>query len=180
MKIKIFTLALLCGLCTLTAKAQYYGVRVNALAALTGTLNAGFEASLSDRYSLDVTSYWNSIHTSRLRMQFLAGQVGVRRWLFESYTGHFMAAHAAVARYHVGTDKKHYKGWLTGAGFSYGYSWPLSPRWNVCAEAGIGLYYMNDTQRRYGVSCTQNEYIHRNHRWVVAPSKLEVSFSYLF
>lgn len=47
--------ALLCM--THRAAAQYYGVRINALALTTGTLNAGFEVSLNDKYTLDLAAY---------------------------------------------------------------------------------------------------------------------------
>lgn len=39
------------------ASAQYYGVRVNALALVTGTLNVGFETALGNKYSLDLSAY---------------------------------------------------------------------------------------------------------------------------
>lgn len=47
---------LLCGAAH-RAAAQYYGVRVNALALASGTLNAGFETTLGDKYTLDVSAY---------------------------------------------------------------------------------------------------------------------------
>lgn len=87
------------------AAAQYYGVRVNALALATGTLNAGFETMLGDKYTLDLSAYWNPIKAPGLQAQVLAFQPGIRRWLYEAYTGHFWAAHLAVARYDVGNDR---------------------------------------------------------------------------
>ena len=39
------------------ARAQYYGVRINTLALMTGTLNAGIEATLGDKYTLDIAAY---------------------------------------------------------------------------------------------------------------------------
>ena len=56
-KLILFSLVLLsCGT-SYRAAAQYYGVRVNALALATGTLNAGFETSLGDKYTLDLSAY---------------------------------------------------------------------------------------------------------------------------
>ena len=39
------------------AEGQYYGVRVNALALASGTLNVGFETSLGNRHTLDLSVY---------------------------------------------------------------------------------------------------------------------------
>lgn len=63
-----------------------------------------------------------------LQTQVLAVQPGIRRWLYEAYAGHFWGAHLAVARYNIGNDRWHFKGWLAGIGVSYGYAWLLSKR----------------------------------------------------
>lgn len=56
-KLIVFSLSLLLFGATHRAAAQYYGVRLNALALATGTLNAGFEATLGDKMTLDVSAY---------------------------------------------------------------------------------------------------------------------------
>ena len=161
-------------------KAQYYGVRLNTLALTTGTLNAGFEVMLGDKYTADISAYWNPVKAKNLQMQFVAVQPGIRRWFYESYTGHFVAAHLAYAHYSVGGSDHYSKGWLTGIGVSYGYAWPLSKRWNLSVEAGLGIYYMRDTKRAHYVGEFDDEYIRRYRRWNLLPSKCEVSFTYLF
>ena len=72
------------------------------------------------------------------------------------------------------------RGWMAGAGFSYGYAWPLSPRWNFSLEAGIGLYYMQERRGRRSLPATEDERIYRTRRLAFGPSKCEVSFTYLF
>ncbi len=67
-----------------------------------------------------------------------------------------------------------------GLGVSYGYAWMLSKRWNIALEAGIGLFHTEDTRRDPTVSDWEDEYIYRYRRWTLAPTKLEVSFSYIF
>ncbi len=56
---KKIILALLLLICFSTAKAQYTAVRVNTLALATGTINAGVDIALSDKWSLDISSVWN-------------------------------------------------------------------------------------------------------------------------
>lgn len=51
------------------AAAQFFGVRVNALAALTGTVAVGAEAALTDNWTVETSAYWNPIRTERLTTQ---------------------------------------------------------------------------------------------------------------
>ena len=47
-------------------------------------------------------------------------------------------------------------------------------------EAGAGLYRTRDTRRDPATSDWGDRYIRHARRWTLAPSKLEVSFNYLF
>ena len=94
--------------------------------------------------------------------------------------GHFLGQHLTYVSYDLGSRTKRYKGHAYGLGVSYGYAWMLSKRWNVALEAGVGLYHTRDTRRDPTVSDWEDEYIYHNRRWTLAPTKLEVSFSYLF
>lgn len=180
MKKKIIILAALL-ICAVTGvRAQFYGVKANTLGLATGTVNAGVEFSLGKQYSLDVSAYFNPIKTDKFSSQFWYVQPGVRYWRYEHFVGPFYAAHIAYGRYTVGNDRWHYKGWFAGLGVSYGYTWILSKQWNFTLEGGLGLYYMRDTKRFCEYDDWQPIRIVHYKRVVLAPSKLEVSFSYLF
>ena len=142
------------------AAAQIFAVRANALAACSATLNVGAEAALTDN--------------------FHAVQLGGRYWFYESFVGHFLGQHLTYVGYDLGSRTKRYKGHACGLGVSYGYACMLSKRWNVAVEAGVGLYRTKDTRRDPTVSDWEDEYIYHNRRWTLAPTKLEVSFSYIF
>ena len=126
------------------ASAQYTAVRVNALGLATGTVNAGVDVAVSEKWSVEASAYWNPISTESLRTKVLGAVVGVRRWRFEPHVGFFWGVHSALAQYRVGNRNKRYNGWTVGVGASAGYSWMLHRRWNFSLEGGIGLYYMND------------------------------------
>ena len=142
---RIFAL-LLFVLAANAASAQQAAVRVNALALATGTLNAGIEVAVAERWSVVASGYWNPIATDNLRMKVLAGTVGVRRWRCEPYAGLFWGLHSTVARYRVGNGRNRYNGWTAGAGSSVGYAWRLARRWSFSLEGGLGIYYMDDTR----------------------------------
>ena len=62
----------------------------------------------------------------------------------------------------------------------------LDIRLGICSgdsatvEAGLGIYRTRDTRRDPTVGDWDDEYIYHYRRWTLAPSRLELSFSYLF
>lgn len=178
---KKYLIVILLALVSLSARAQYSAVRINALGWATGTINAGVDVALSDKWSIEFSGYWNPIGTENLRMKVLAGTLGVRRWRFEPHVGLFWGVHSTVAKYEVGNRRVRYNGWTAGAGCSVGYSWMLSRRWNITLEGGAGLFYMEDMKYSPDAAPTVDEIVVHNYKRVVlAPSKFEVAFSYLF
>ena len=171
---------LLCVLAAHTASAQYTAVRVNTLGWAMGTLNAGVDVAVAQKWSVELSGYWNPISTERLRANVLAATIGVRRWRFEPHVGLFWGLHSTLAKYKVGNSRTRYNGWTTGIGSSVGYSWMLAKRWNLTLEGGIGIYYMDDL--RWHPDPSPYEAIRYEHgrRVGLAPSKIEAAFSYLF
>ena len=90
------------------AAAQFFGVRVNALAALTGTVAVGAEAALTDNWTVETSAYWNPIRTERLTTQVGAVQLGVRHWFYEDFVGHFLGLHASWVDYRIGNRRRTY------------------------------------------------------------------------
>ena len=162
------------------AAAQIFAVRADALAALTGTLHLGGEVSVADKWSVEASGYWNPVKSSSLSMNFHAVQISGRYWLYESFVGHFVGGQLSYVGYDLGSRTRRYDGRAYGIGFSYGHAWMLSKRWFVTLEAGIGLYRTKDARRDPTVGDGDDEYIYHYRRWTLAPSRLEVSFSYLF
>ena len=66
-------------------------------------------------------------------MSHVALRPAVRYWFYQPYTGHFLSGNLSAALYDVGTEKSYRRGWMAGAGFSYGYAWPLS---TICRSGG--------------------------------------------
>lgn len=162
------------------AAAQIFSVRVNALAALTATVYVGAEAALGDNWSLEAAAYWNPVQTKTFSARGYALQLGGRYWFYEPFVGHFLGQHVTYIDYDLGGRTKRYRGCAYGLGVSYGYAWMLSTRWNIALEVGIGIYRTRDTRRDPTVSDWDEEYLYHYRRWTVAPSRLELSFAYLF
>lgn len=122
----------------------------------------------------------NTASEAFVTLRRLTAKLAVRWWRYEHFAGPFFAVHPAYGRYEVGNDRQRYKGWLTGLGVSYGYTCLLSKRWNLTAEGGLGLYRMRDTRRFPEYDDWAPVCVTHYRRLVLAPSKLELSFSYLF
>ena len=137
-------------------------------------------AAVAPHWSVEPALLANPVSTERLGLTAAALQPGVRYWFFEEYAGHFLAMHAALASYNVWNASHRHKGWLSGAGISYGYCWPLSARWNMTLEGGIGIYHMRESEKRRFTPDSEPEYIRHHRRWVFGPSKCALTFSYLF
>lgn len=178
MKTLFLTIVLL--VVTTVSYAQFSAVRVNALTLTTGTLNAGVDVAFSDKWSIDGSLSWNPISSDHISLSTIAGTVGVRRWRFEPHVGLFWGLHSTAAKYNIYNNSHQIKGFLLGMGSSVGYSWMLSRRWNFTIEGGLGLFYMNDRKPIIDNANLNDITIRHNRKIILAPSKFEVSFSYLF
>lgn len=162
------------------AKAQFSALKINALGLAGGTINIAAEIAVSKQWSVELAGYFNPIENERFSARSWWVQPSVRYWFFEHFAGHFVAVHPAFGCYAVGNKKAVWHGSATGLGASYGYVWPLRKRLNLTAEAGVGLYYLTDKIRARNVDDWAPEIIINSKRIILAPSKLEISLSYLF
>ncbi len=162
---------MLFALTTTIASAQYTAVRVNTLALATGTINAGVDVTVSEKWSVDVAGAWSPLldHSTAIT-------AGVKRWRFEPNVGWFWGVHSAYSNFQF--DEK--VGFALGAGSSVGYSWILSRRWNFSVEGGLGLFFIHDRWLVTDTSSLEDIVIRHRKRVMLLPSKVEVSFSYLF
>ena len=161
-------------------QAQYSAVRTNALGWLMATPNIGLDVAVSSRWSVEGCAYWNPIKTNDFRTTAWGASLGTRYWRFEPHVGKFLGLHLLGGQYDVGGKIWHYRGFFTGIGASYGYSWLLRTRWNLTAELGAGCFYSRDKKQKYVYLNCEDIYIYHYRRIVVAPSRCELSLSYLF
>ena len=168
-------------ICSATgAKAQFFGIKSNVVMLPTGTVNLGVEVAVDKQWSLDISGYWNPIKTDNFSSKLWYVQPGVRYWLYEHFVGHFAAAHAAYGQYDVANKRHSVEGWFTGLGVSYGYTWIITKQWNFTLEGGLGIYYMRDTKYPKQYDPYANYCMTHYRRLVLAPSKLEAAFTFLF
>ena len=87
------------------AAAQRFGVKTNALHwATAGTLNAGLEAGLGKRTSLELTGDYNPWTLDRdenRKLKFWSVMPEFRYWLCERFNGHFFGLHSGYGEYNI-------------------------------------------------------------------------------
>ncbi len=163
--------------------AQELGIKTNLLYDATSTINLGVEMGLHARWSLDISANYNGWMTGeKLRLKHWLLQPEARYWLAERFNGHFLGLHAHVAGVDMGgtkfpiiEGKGRYKGYLYGAGISYGYQVILGERLGLEGTIGFG-YARIDYDRFSCKTCTDKSGpYHKNY---IGPTKFGITLIY--
>lgn len=134
-----------------TCSRRYSVLKTNLAAWAMTTVNLAYEVQVGRHFSLDLPVMWSSwdlAHTPALRI--ILFQPELRYWLFRPGRGHFLGLHAHVARYNLKWEEYRYQdtGYpLLGAGVGYGYALPLTDRWGM--EFNLGVGYANSRYDTY-------------------------------
>lgn len=137
-----------------------YAVKTNLLyGAGMLTPNLAVEIALSKNSTLELSGAynpWNRKASLKDNDKFLHWTVRAeyRHWFCERYNGHFIGGNAFYSAYNISGhtlpllfDKEYrYEGYASGVVVTYGYSFILSPKWNLELNAGVGVAYMEYDQ----------------------------------
>lgn len=188
------TLLALLMLVPASARDNDVAVKTNLLYDATLTVNAGIEASIAPKWSIDLSGNFNAwTMNDGKRWKHWMAQPELRRWLCEAMHGHFFGIEAHGGQYNIGgidagfkflgTDFRklkdsRYQGWFVGGGITYGYSWMLGKHWNFEAEIGIGYSYTR-FDRYPCANCGTKIEADRTHHYY-GPTKAALSLVYVF
>ncbi len=182
-----------------TIHAQKVGVKTNALYWATATPNVGFEFALADRWTFEIAGGWNpwTFDTQKnIKAKHFLVTPEIRYWFCESFNGHFIGINGNYTQFNVGgfpvlglfvpsendgifiNDLKNARseGWAAGAGITYGYAFPISRRWNMEFNLGVGFWYSEyDSYETRPCGLFHGS----NTKTAFGPTDLGVSFIYL-
>lgn len=193
MKSKIIILLVTLLVSTLPAVAQKAAIKTNLLYDVAATINAGAEAKVAPKWTIDLSANYNSWTIRDHRWKHWLVQPEARYWFCKAFTGHFVGAHVLGGQYNfgnldlpfsfLGTDFRmlkdyRFQGWMGGAGLVYGYDWIIDRHWNIEAVIGLGWVYT-----RYDKFECQNcgKKIETKHPHnYVGPTKAAVNLVYTF
>ncbi|MCI2081999.1 MAG: DUF3575 domain-containing protein [Bacteroidales bacterium] len=138
MKKIILTLALIAA-ASFGASAQHLAVKTNTLGWLTTTPNLGVEIGMGQFMTLDVDGAYNPFRfKDEKRIEGWAIQPELRYWFDYKYSGQFIGLNGQHMDYDAGLNKYNYLGNMYGVGISYGFAFPMSPRWRLELNIGAG------------------------------------------
>ena len=156
---------------SLGAGAQKLAVKNNLLYDMVQTPNIGFEAAVAKRWTVGINvgynPWWHHANSNnifpfgkgyarakddRIQWRHLLVAPEARYWLCSPFAGHFVGGRAFYSHFNMGNVKFPFglypslkgirrQGDAIALGAFYGYSWPLSTRWSLEAEAGIDVGY---------------------------------------
>ncbi|MCD8135102.1 MAG: DUF3575 domain-containing protein [Parabacteroides gordonii] len=187
---QLFTLFFLWAVTCIPSQAQDIAVKTNLLYDATTSMNLGLEFGLAEKWTLDVSGNYNPWEFSDNRqLKHAMLQPEARYWFCEKFNRHFVGFHLHGAIYNAGKlnmpfdigedgiEQHRYKGWLAGAGVSYGYHWILGKRWSLEANIGIGYAYLGYDGYRICEDCKEKTGHENKHYF--GPTKAALSIIYI-
>ena len=117
-------------------------LKTNLLGELALLPNIGIEVPLGDKWSLQGTYFhiWLSHDPSHKYWRVQGGDLEGRYWLKEALLGHHFGIYAQLFTYdfELGRDGVLGRKPHVGAGFSYGWAYPVANRWSLDFSIGVG------------------------------------------
>ena len=166
------------------ASGQKLAVKTNVLYMATSTPNIGVEYALADRWTMELSggyNPWTLNKEDNFKLKHYQVSPEIRYWFCEAFQGHFMGINGVYTQFNVGAvpyllENSRIQGWAAGAGLTYGYSWIISPRWNMEFNLGLGYWYA-DFDRFQSRKCGLFQDSTTKH--VVGLTDLGLSFIYM-
>jgi len=190
-RIRFVTVLLFLFLCSIRSTfaqqldTSRFAIKTNAILWGTASPNLGMEAAIGNQWTLDLSGSINPFtFADNTKWKHWQVTVEPRYWFGERFRGHFVGAHMGGGEFNVGNvnlpfanfSKEHrHEGWNVRGGLSYGYALPLSSRWGLEAEVGLGMVYAHYKQFKC-VVC--GDFEKEESKVVFAPTRLGLSLVY--
>lgn len=166
---------IICG----KAEAQLISAKTNAILWGNVTPNLSVELVTSKKTSLEITGFYSPDKTP-LSTSLRGGQMELRYWISGRpmswlFTG--ISATALQYDFSAGTSFRH-AGDAVGPGILFGYALPIATHWNIEFATGMGLLWFRE--KKYDEKQYIEKQPYNNRGMKIMPTKLSVSFAYVF
>ena len=168
---------LLLFLMPLSIYSQKIAVKTNLLEWATISPNISAEFVVCPTMSLDLTASFNKwTPFANAKFDQLRIQPEIRYWFQRPMAQHFLGFTLLYIDYDMKNKGVCHDGQAVGGGFTYGYDFVLSKRWNLELTAGVGTICR--FERRYDEGSAYPVSTN-NKGWCLIPVKLGVTLSYV-
>lgn len=126
-----------------SASAQKVAVKTNSLYWLTTTPNVGLELAMAPRWTFELAggyNPWTFDKEKNIKAKHFLVTPEFRYWFCEAFLGHFLGVNGNYTQFNISAEFRS-QGWAAGAGLTYGYAFPISRRWNMEFNLGLGWWY---------------------------------------
>ena len=163
--------------------SQQIAIKSNALFYLSNTPNIGVEISNDDKSTISVGYYHKFLEQENIgRFRYYLLESEYKKWLCKKFVGGYWGIHSFFSEYNIGGisafnfEKYRYQGNVFGLGFSLGYDFILSSRFNL--DFGLGFGYAHFTYEKF--NCEHcGDLIKEEVLDYIGPTKASVSLVYL-
>lgn len=156
--------------------AQRLSLKTNVLEWGMLSPNIGAEFLLNDNLTLELTASGSPFRLKDdLYLKHFRLQPELKYWFLTLMTGHYMGFTAFYSNYDAAFGGNAYYGEAYAAGFTYGYHWVLSRRWNLELSAGVGMLHYRQAKYLPGTEHPEPD----ETGWTPAPVKVGISFVYI-
>lgn len=163
--------------CGTIAMAQRIAIKTNTLYWATLSPNVEAEFRLSRHFTLDLGTTANfSTKIDDNNLKFLQVAPELRYWFSRPMARHYVGLTTFAANYNLKMGNTCYDGDAVAAGFTYGFDWVISRRWNIETSVGAGLLKYRCFEY---VDGDVKPLSPNTDKTILAPLKLGVSISYL-
>lgn len=161
----------------LSVHSQKIAVKTNLLEWATISPNISAEFVVSPTMSLDLSASFNKwVPFANAKYDHLKIQPELRYWFQRPMAQHFLGFSLLYFNYDMMAKGVCHEGQAIGGGFSYGYDFVLSRRWNLELTAGVGAVYRFEKKYDEG---TKPPSENNGNKWGIAPINLGVTLSYV-
>ncbi|BEG97924.1 DUF3575 domain-containing protein [Bacteroides sedimenti] len=159
-----------------SAMAQRIALKTNTLYLATASPNIETEFRMGKHFTLDlsVAGNFSTINGNQLHFQQVSPEL--RYWFSRPMARHFVGVTTSGTNYNFRFKDHAYDGDALAAGFTYGFDWVISRRWNLETSIGAGMlkYRCFDYKEGEVKPLSPNK-----DKTIFAPIKLGLTISYI-
>lgn len=170
----------LISLSTHLAFSQTVSMSTNFLDwAELGTVNAGASYAVSRHWSVNASGMYNPFRLFDVQLKKRSASLGARYWPWHVYSGWWTALGGRWSEFSENwfDEEQTREGTRLGGGLSFGYSYMVTPHFNI--DLGVGLWTGQEKYRKYECPVC-GRILESGEKIFVRPDNFLVSFAYVF
>lgn len=164
------------------APLPVFALKTNLIYDALTTINLSAEVGLSSNTSIDLAVSYNPWKfPNQVMMKHWILQPQFRYWFKERFDDWFVGVELHYGTYNIAGSKLfkindiRYQGLFFGGGATVGYAWPVSPRWKMEAELGLGYTHIEYDKYNYR-NC--GKHLEKGNTAYIGPTKIALSIIY--